>query len=125
MANLQIDDVLGFGVLLRGAATEYKTKLLAAKSPHDPTTMITDTAAEGEAVGKKKAEAKTAADEAERLTGVAEDAKSVLYTGLSSWCDQMAGTLGKTTPEGKRILAIRANLKGRGPNPPPTTPPAA
>ena len=125
MTNLQIDDVLGFGVLLRGAATEYKAKLLGAKSPHDPTPMITDTAAAGEELGRQKAAAKTATDTAKRLNDTAEGAKNDQYSVLSNWCDQMAGTLGKTTPEGKRILAIRANLKGRGPNPTPPPSPAA
>ena len=115
MTSLQIDDVLGFGELLRGAATEYKTKLMAAKNPHDPTTMITDTTASGKDVGEKKAEAKVAVDEGIRLNGIAEDVKNALYSDLSNWCNLMANTLGQQSVEGKRILAIRVNLKGTGP----------
>ena len=44
---------------------------------------------------------------------------------LSRWGDQMAGTLVKTKPEGKSVLANCANLKGRGPNPPTTPSPVA
>jgi hypothetical protein len=116
MTNLQIDDVLGLGELLRGAATEYKDKLLAAENPHDPTAMLASSSAGSTALGKKKAAAKAAEDAATKLIGEAEAAKQDYYDKHSNWCDLMASTLGKTTPEGKRILSIRANLKGRGPN---------
>lgn len=125
MTKLQYDDVLGFGTLLRGVAAEYKDKLLAAENPHDPTAMIASTAEAAEAVGKKRSAAKTAEDEAIRLTGVAENAKQDHYASLNNWCNLMAATLGKDTPEGKRILGIRANLdpRPRKATTTPTTPP--
>lgn len=110
-SNLQPDDVLGYGELLRGAAAEYKPKLLAATDPHDPTARIASTEAAAIAYSKKRALAKAAMDEAERLNGEAEDAKDEYYGSLSNWTDLMASTLGKTSPEGTRVLKIRADLR--------------
>ncbi len=86
--------------------------------------MIAETLETGKDVGKKKAAGKAAQDEATRLVGVAEAAKQEFYSDLSNWCDLMATTLGKTTPAGKRMLAIRADLRGTGPRAPkpPTEP---
>ena len=120
MKSLQIDDVLGFGELLRAAANEYKTKLVA--NDYDPTAKITSTAADGTALGTAKAQTKIARDAAEAKTAATDTLKSDYYDALSSWCDTMAGALGKTTPEGKAVLAIRASLKGSGPKPPKTPP---
>ena len=121
--KLQVDDVLGFGVLLRAAANEYKTKLIA--EDYDPTAKIASTAADAAALGTAKAQTKIARDAAEKMTADTDALKSDHYASLSSFCDAMAGALGKTTPEGKAILAIRANLSGTGPKPPkpPKTPP--
>ena len=116
MKSLQIDDVLGFGELLRAAANEYKTKLVA--NDYDPTAKIASTDAAGTALGTAKAQTKIARDAAETKTAATDALKSDYYDKLSSWCDAMAGALGKTTPEGKAVLAIRANLKGTGPKPP-------
>ena len=113
MTKLQIDDVLGFANLLRGAATEYKDKLLAAENPHDPTATIASTITAGDDLGQKKAAAKIAVDAGIAANAVAENAKQAIYDALNNWCDLMAATLGKATPEGKRILAIRANLDPR------------
>ena len=116
MKSLQIDDVLGFGELLRAAANEYKTNLVA--NDYDPTAKIASTDADGTALGTAKAQTKIARDAAETKTAATDALKSDYYDKLSSWCDAMAGALGKTTPEGKAVLAIRANLKGTGPKPP-------
>lgn len=121
MKSLQIDDVLGFGELLRAAANEYKTKLTAAG--FDPMAKIASTATDGTALGTAKAQTKIARDAAEAKTAETDALKSDYYDVLSSWCDAMAGALGKTTAEGKAILAIRANLKGSGPKTPKTPPP--
>lgn len=120
MKSLQIDDVLGFGELLRAAAGEYKTKLVA--NDYDPTAKIASTASDGTALGTAKAQTKIARDAAEKMTADTDAMKSDYYDVLSSWCDTMAGALGKTTAEGKAILAIRANLKGSGPKAPKTPP---
>jgi hypothetical protein len=120
MTSLQIDDVLGFGELLRAAATENKTDLIAAK--YDPTDRIASTDADGQDLGTAKTQAKTAQLAADQKATDAEALKQSYYTDLSSFCDTMAGALGKTTPKGKAILAIRANLKGTGPKKPKTPP---
>ncbi|MBI5684526.1 MAG: hypothetical protein HZC54_05570 [Verrucomicrobia bacterium] len=122
MTNLQIDDVLGFGNLLRAAANEHKAKMVA--NDYDPTAKIASTTTTGNTLGDKKAQAKSAQIEATRKVDEAESLKQSYYDDLSSWCETMAGAVGKSTPEGKAILAIRANLKGRGPNTPAPTPPA-
>ena len=124
MTKLQIDDVLGFGSLLRAAATEHKAALIAKE--YDPTAKIASTATASGALSDSKAQAKTAHIAAEAKTKVTEDLKQAYYDSLTSWCDMLAGTLGKSTPEGKAILAIRANLTGTGPQTPatPPTPPA-
>jgi len=121
MTNLQIDDVLGFGSLLRAAATEKSAALVTAG--FDPATRIASSTTDGTALSNAKAQAKTAQDAATAKVKTAEDLKQAYYDTQSSWCDAMAGALGKTTPEGKAILAIRANLKGTGPQTPPTPPP--
>ena len=113
MTHLQYDDLLGFGGLLRGAANQYKVQLMAAVNPHDPTAMIASTITAGEAVGKQRSDAKIAMDEAVRLTAIAETGKQELYASLNNWCNLLASTLGKESPEGKRILAIRATLNPR------------
>lgn len=118
--NLQIDDVLGFGMLLRAAATENMATLVAAK--YDPTDVIASTAADATALGTAKAQAKAAQMAATDKVNAADALKDAHYTELSSMCDTMAGAVGKTTPLGKSFLKIRSNLKGRGPNPPPTPP---
>ena len=120
MTNLQIDDVLGFGALLRAAANEHKAQLIAKE--YDPTAKIAATNTQATALGDAKAQAKTAEMTASVKVKAAEDLKQTHYDALSSWTDMMAGTLGKTTPEGKAILAIRANLKGSGPHTPPAPP---
>ena len=120
MKSLQIDDVLGFGSLLRAAASEYKTKLVA--NDYDPTAKIASTASDGTALGTAKAQTKIARDAAEAKTAATDALKSDYYDTLTSWCDTMAGALGKTTAEGKAVLAIRANLSGTGPSAPKTPP---
>lgn len=120
MKSLQIDDVLGFGELLRAAASEYKTKLVA--NDYDPTAKIASTDADGSALGTAKTQTKIARDAAEAKTAETDALKSDYYDTLSSWCDTMAGALGKTTAEGKAILAIRANLKSGSPKAPKTPP---
>ena len=120
MKSLQIDDVLGFGSLLRAAASEYKTKLVA--NDYDPTAKIASTASDGTALGTAKAQTKVARDAAEAKTAATDALKSDYYDTLTSWCDTMAGALGKTTAEGKAVLAIRANLSGTGPRAPKTPP---
>ena len=124
MTNLQMDDVLGFGELLRAAATQYKDKMIA--KDYDPTNKIAASKADGEALAKDQREAKDAHKIAEAKTKVAEDHKQATYDSLSSWCDAMSGALGKTTDEGQAILDIRANLRGSGPRRPasPAKPPA-
>jgi len=121
MTNLQIDDVLGFGTLLRAAANEHKAALIAKEA--DPTARIASSDTAGTALGAAKAVAKTAQMDATAKVKTAEDLKQGYYDSLSSWTDMMAGALGKTTPAGKSILAIRANLSGSGPQTPPTPPP--
>lgn len=121
MTNLQIDDVLGFGNLLRAAANEHKAKMVA--NDYDPTARIASTATTSGTLGDKKLQAKTSQIEATRKVEEAENLKQSYYEDLSSWCETMAGAVGKGTPEGKAILAIRANLKSRGANTPPPTPP--
>ena len=120
MKGLQIDDVLGFGELLRAAANEYKTKLMA--NDYDPTAKIAATDADGNALGTAKTQTKVARAAAEKMTADTDALKSDYYDALSSWCDTMAGALGKTTPEGKAVLAIRSSLKGSGPKTPKTPP---
>lgn len=110
MTNLQIDDVLGFAKLLQAAAAQYKDKM----ADYDPTNTSTTIGQKVESLTKDQSDAKQAHIEATRLTGVAEDNKQALYEKCSSWCEQMAGAVGKATPEGKAILAIRANLTGTG-----------
>ena len=120
MTNLQIDDVIGFGELLRAAANENKADLITAK--YDPTDKIASTDADAADLNTAKAQAKTAQLAANDKVAAAETLKQSYYSNLSSWCDAMAGALGKATPKGKSILAIRANLKGTGPKKPPTPP---
>ena len=121
MTNLQIDDVLGFGNLLRAAASEHKAKMVA--NDYDPTAKIASTNTTSGTLSDKKTQAKTAQIEATRKVHEAEDLKQSYYEDLSSWCETMAGAVGKGTPEGKAILAIRARLSGRGANVPAPTPP--
>lgn len=116
MTNLQIDDVIGFGELLRAAANENKTALIAAD--YDPTAKIAATDADATELNTAKAQAKTAQLAATQKVADADALKQDYYASLSSWCDAMAGALGKTTPKGKAILALRANLKGTGPKAP-------
>jgi hypothetical protein len=108
--------------LLQGAAVQYKAKMVA--NDYDPTNRAAAVATSTDTLTGSKNSAANAQIEATRLTGIAEKQKQTLYTELSSWCDTMAGAVGKTTPEGKAILAIRANLSGRGPNAKKTPPPA-
>mgnify|MGYP001606608985 CR=1 FL=1 len=44
------------------------------------------------------------------------------YLDASGMVDAIAGFYGKTTPAGKNILALRANIR-RGPEEPPAPPP--
>jgi len=68
------------------------------------------------------AAAKTSEIATKAAFALADGQKNDIYDVASNWCDLMATTLGKKTPEGKAILAIRANLKGNGPNKPSTPP---
>lgn len=120
MTNLQIDDVLGFGDLLRAAANEHKAKLIAKE--YDPTAKIASTATASAALGTAKIQTKAKHDEAEAMTTSTDELKQSYYETLSSWCDMMAGALGKKSAEGSAILEIRANLAGDGPTPPPEPP---
>ena len=110
MTNLQIDDVLGFGALLRAAATEHKDDMIAKK--YDPTDKIASTEADALTLTTAKAQAKSAQMAADEKVTAAETLKQNLYTELSTWCDTMAGALGKTKPKGRAILAIRSKLSG-------------
>lgn len=110
MTNLQIDDVLGFGALLRAAAVERKNDLLAEK--YDPTDKIASTEADALTLTTAETQAKAAKLVSDDKAAAAEKLKQKLYTELSTWCDAMAGSLGKTTPKGKAMLAIRSKLTG-------------
>ena len=120
VTNLQKDDVMGFIKLLQGVATEYAPQLAAKQ--YDP--AATSLALEGQMKTTTEAFATaTASDIAtQALYATADGKKQDLYTAGSNWCDVMANTLGKETPEGKAILAIRANLKSTPRKPKTPTP---
>jgi len=120
MTSLQLDDVLGFVRLLQGAATENQVKLLAKQ--YDPSLTSTKLGADSETASTSHATATNSQIATTALFTTAENKKQQLYTDASNWCDQMVSALGKETPEGKAIRAIRTNLSGRGPNKPPATP---
>jgi hypothetical protein len=119
VTNLQLDDVLGFIRLLQGAATEYSAKL-TAKQYTQGTAVSTQMDTDADNASKAHATAKSSDDATKALYAAADEKKQKLYTAGSNWCDQMASALGKETADGKAILAIRANLQGRGPNKPKT-----
>ena len=56
------------------------------------------------------------------ITKLLDPATEDAYTDASGMVDAVAGFYGKTTPAGKNILGLRANIR-RGSGPDPTTPP--
>ena len=52
--------------------------------------------------------------DSENATKAYEDSCNQTYNSISSTCDLFAGAVGKTTPLGKRILAVRADWRKQG-----------
>lgn len=117
----QIDDVIGFAKELVAFLNKYKTQLIA--KGYDPTAIIAEINSDAENLATENATQESLKTQLKNQTVVVETKRDALYNKISTTLDAAAGLLGKTTPEGKEGLAIRARLRGI-PSSPPTPAPA-
>jgi hypothetical protein len=120
----QIDDVIGFVQQVRAYLNKYKTTLIA--KGYDPTAVIAEINNDAAALATENALQDSLTTQLKNHTVIVETKRDALYNKVSTTLDAATGLLGKTTPEGKEGLAIRATLRGLPtptPPPPPPTPP--